>query len=138
MDIEDDIMLHDENDVPSISDIMSDCQYENSNFHLTQLMDNCDWLYNTNSLSPKYIADEIKTIEEEGYDEESTDSVVSIREQPPVSLFKETKCRQWPWSKSVAATGNYFLSNCIYNKIYILCKIYIYIVYIFQMIKYRA
>lgn len=136
MDIEDDIMLHDENDVPSISDIMSDCQYEN-NFHLTQLMDNCDWLYNTNSFSPKYTADEIKTIEEEGYDEESTDSAVSIREQPPISLFKETKCQQWPWSKSVAATGNYILSNCICNikstycikSTFILC-LYLYCVYI--------
>lgn len=107
MDIEDDIMLHDENEVPSISDIMRDCQYENNNFHLSQLMDNCDWLYNTNSLSPKYTGDEIKT-EEEGYDEESLDSPVSILEQPPVSLFKETKRRPRPWSKSFAAAGNHF------------------------------
>lgn len=111
MDMEDDIMLNDE--VPSISDLIRDCQYEN-NFHLGQLMDNCDWLYNTSSSSPQYTGDEVKTIEEGGYDEDSNDSPVSIREKPPISLFKEAKHRQRPWSKSFAAPSNYFLSNCIY------------------------
>ncbi|XP_029680557.1 cysteine-rich protein 2-binding protein [Formica exsecta] len=122
MDIEDDIMLHDENEVPSISDIMRDCQYENNNFHLSQLMDNCDWLYNTSSLSPKYTGDEIKT-EEEGYDEESPDSPVSILEQPPVSLFKETKRRPRPWSKSFATADNKIPRMTYQEELYLLQRI---------------
>lgn len=122
MDLEDDIILH-ESGVPSISDLMSDCQYENNSFHLAQLMDNCDWLYNSNSLSPKSTADEIKTIEEERYDEESSDSAVSIREQPPVSLFKETKRHQWPWSKSFAATDDKIPRMTYQEELYLLQRI---------------
>lgn len=110
MDLEDDIMLHDQNDVPSISDLIRDCQYESNNFHLTQLMNNCDWLCNTSTLSPSCSGDEIKRIKEEGYDEDSNDSPVSIQEQPPVSLFKEAKRRQQPWSKSFV-TSNYSSSR---------------------------
>ncbi|CAL1689740.1 unnamed protein product [Lasius platythorax] len=122
MDMEDDMMLHDENEVPSISDLIRDCQYEN-NFHLAQLMDNCDWLYNTSSLSPKYIGDEIKTIEEDEYDEDSNDSPVSIREQPPVSLFKQEKRRQRPWSKSFVATNDKIPRMTYQEEVYLLQRI---------------
>ncbi|XP_036146521.1 cysteine-rich protein 2-binding protein isoform X2 [Monomorium pharaonis] len=102
MDLEDDIMLRDENDVPFISNSIRDCQAENSNLNLVQLMDN--WLNNTsNTLSPNS-GDEIKRIKEERYDEDSNDSPVSmstwLQEQPPVSWFKETKRRPRPWAKS--------------------------------------
>lgn len=106
MSLEDDIMLRDENNVPSISDLIRDCQYESNNFHLAQLMDNCDWLCNTSPLSPNCSGDEIKRIKEEGCDEDSNDSRISTQEQPPVSLFKEAKRRQRPWSKSFV-TSNY-------------------------------
>lgn len=105
MDLEDeDVILRDENDVPSISDLIRDCQYESNNFHLAQLMDNCDWLCNTSTLSPNCSSDEIKRIKEEEYDEDSNDGPVSIQEQPPVSLFKEAKRRQRPWVKSFVAS----------------------------------
>lgn len=120
MDMEDDIMLNDE--VPSISDLIRDCQYEN-NFHLGQLMDNCDWLYNTSSSSPQYTGDEVKTIEEGGYDEDSNDSPVSIREKPPISLFKEAKHRQRPWSKSFAAPSDKIPRMTHQEEVYLLQRI---------------
>ncbi|XP_029161138.1 cysteine-rich protein 2-binding protein-like [Nylanderia fulva] len=121
MDNEDDIMLNDESEVPSISDLINDCQYGN-NFHLAQLMDNCDWLDNTSFSSPKYTGDEVKTIEE-GYDEDSSDSPVSIREQPPVSLFKEAKRRQRPWSKSFVAPNDKIPRITYQEEAYLLQKI---------------
>ncbi|KYM81550.1 Cysteine-rich protein 2-binding protein [Atta colombica] len=100
VDIEDNVISHNDTDLPSISDLIRDCQYESNNFHLAQLMDNCDWLCNTSTLSSNCSGDEIKKIKEEEYDEYSNDSPISIQEQPPVSWFKETKRRQRPWSKS--------------------------------------
>ncbi|XP_039305118.1 cysteine-rich protein 2-binding protein isoform X2 [Solenopsis invicta] len=97
MDLEDDI-LRKENDVLSISDLIRDCQYESS-LHLEQLIDNYDWLCNTSTLSPN-CSNGIKKIKEEAYDEDSNDSPVSLQEQPPISWFKETKCRPRPWAKS--------------------------------------
>ncbi|EFN82271.1 cysteine-rich protein 2-binding protein [Harpegnathos saltator] len=96
---EDNIMLRNENCIPSISDLIRDCQYEDASFQLTQSTDNCDWLCNTNPPSPNDTGNESKTIQEEEYDEDSNDSPVSIQEQPPASLFKETQHRKWPWSK---------------------------------------
>lgn len=100
IELEDDLMLRDENDVASISDLIRDCQYESNNFHLAQLMDNCDWLCNTSTFSLNCSGDEIKRIKEEEYEEDGNHSPISTQEQPPVSLFKETKRRQRPWSKS--------------------------------------
>ncbi|XP_072757244.1 cysteine-rich protein 2-binding protein [Anoplolepis gracilipes] len=122
IDIEDDIMLHDEHEVSSISDLISDCQNKN-NFHLAQLMDNCDWLYNTSSSSPKYTDVEIKTTEEEGYDEESSDSSASIREEPPVSLFNQTKRRHRPWSNSFAASDDKIPRMTYQEELYLLQRI---------------
>ncbi|XP_012225753.1 cysteine-rich protein 2-binding protein isoform X2 [Linepithema humile] len=92
MDMEDDIILRNENNVPSISDLIQDCQYEN-NFHLAQLMYNSDWSYNM-STSPHYTGDEIKNVKEEGYDDDCNDSPAFTQEQLPVSLFKEAKPRE--------------------------------------------
>jgi len=97
MDIENNLMLCDVNDAPSISDLIRECQYESNNFHLT--MNDYDWLSNTNSMSPNDIDNEIKKIKEEIYDEDSNNSSVFIQEQLPVSLFKETKHGQWSWSE---------------------------------------
>ncbi|XP_011860402.1 PREDICTED: cysteine-rich protein 2-binding protein isoform X2 [Vollenhovia emeryi] len=98
MELEDEIMLRNENNVPSISDLIRDCQYESNNFHLAQLMDNCDWLCDTSALSPSCSGDnQVKEIKEERYDEDSNSSPVSIQEeQPPVSLFKEAKRHRGP------------------------------------------
>lgn len=122
-------MSRNDTDLPSISDLIRDCQYESNNFHLAQLMDNCDWLCNTSALwSSNYSGDEIKRIKEEEYDEDSNDSPVSIQE-PPVSWFKEAKRRQRPWLKSFV-NSNYLLSriacvaNTKYTKIYIYTHIY--------------
>lgn len=104
-------MLHDENDVPSISDLIRDCQDESNHFHLAQLMDNCDWLCTTSTLSPSCSGDEIKRIKEEGYDEDSNNSPVSMREQLPISLFKETERRQRPWSKSFVTSNHVSFLN---------------------------
>ncbi|XP_011647368.1 cysteine-rich protein 2-binding protein [Pogonomyrmex barbatus] len=104
MNIEDDIILG--NDVLSISDLIRDCQNDGNNFHLTQLMNNCDWLCDTSTLSPNYSDNEIKTIKEKGYKEDNNDGPISIQEQPPVSLFKETKRRQRPWFKSFITYEN--------------------------------
>lgn len=110
IDIEDDIILRNENNVPSISDLIHDCQYENS-FHLAQLMCNSDWSCNM-STSSHCTGDEIKNVKEEEYDDDSDDSPAFIQEQLPVSLFKETKPRQRPWSKSLPTTSTFlfFLS----------------------------
>ncbi|KAL0116958.1 hypothetical protein PUN28_010081 [Cardiocondyla obscurior] len=101
MNVENDIMLHDENNMPCISDLIRDCTYGSNNFHLAQLMNNCDWLCMTNNSSPNGSNNEIKQIKEEEYDDDSNeDSLVSIQEQPPISLFNEVKRRKPPWSKS--------------------------------------
>ncbi|KAL6259316.1 hypothetical protein P5V15_009233 [Pogonomyrmex californicus] len=105
MNIEDDIILGNGNDVLSISDLIRDCQNDGNNFHLTQLMDNCDWLCDTSTLSPSYSSNEIKTIKEKGYKEDNNDGLISIQE-PPASLFKETKRRQRPWFKSFVTYEN--------------------------------
>lgn len=107
-------MLRDENDVPSISDLLRDCQYGNTSFHLTQPRDNCEWLCNMNLPSPNSTNSRIKKQKEEGYDEDSNDSPVSIQEQPSTSLFKETRRRPWPWLKPSAVSGyNRFLLDFI-------------------------
>lgn len=146
MDLEDAVMLRDENDVPSISDLIRDCQYESNTFHLSQLMANCEWLCATSTFAPTCSGDEIKRIKEEGDDEDSTDSPVSIQEQLPVSLFKEAKRRQRPWSKSFNQTSNYSLrrvANCK-HKIYICEYTYVYTytihagICVLQRKKYRA
>ncbi|XP_077269599.1 ada2a-containing complex component 2 isoform X1 [Temnothorax americanus] len=111
MDLEDDTTLRDESDVPSISDLIRDCQSESNAFHLAQLMDNCDWLCDTSALSPNCSGDEIKEIKEESDYEDSNDSPVSVQEQPPASLFKEAKRRQRPWSKSLPVVTNEKISR---------------------------
>lgn len=115
MDMEEDIILRNEHNVPSISDLLHGSQYEN-NFHLAQLMYNSDWSYNM-STSPSYTGDEIKNIKEEEYDDDSNSSSASIQEQLPVSLFREAKPRQWPWSKSFPVTGTYCFSFLINKRV---------------------
>jgi len=131
MGMEDDIILRNENNVPSISDLIRDCQYGNS-FHLAQLMYNSDGSCNM-STSPNCTSDEIKNIKEEGYDDDSNDSSAFVQEQLPVSLFKETKPRQQPWSnnKSFPATGTYFF---LFFKSRVACMTYktsMYITYMY-------
>ncbi|EZA53926.1 Cysteine-rich protein 2-binding protein [Ooceraea biroi] len=102
MDIEDDLLLRDDNFVPSISDLMKDCQqYEGNNFHLAQMTDNYEWSCNTSSISPNEVDSEVKRIKEETYDDDSNNSSVFVQEQP-VSLFRQTKRRPWPWLKTLA------------------------------------
>ncbi|KYM93696.1 PREDICTED: cysteine-rich protein 2-binding protein [Cyphomyrmex costatus] len=122
VDIENNVMSHNDIELPSISDLIRDCQYESNNFHLTQLMDNCDWLCNTSTLSSNCSGDEIKRIKEEEYDEDSNDSPVSVQEQPPVSLFNQTKHRQRPWLKS--SVNNEKISRMTHQEeVYLLQKI---------------
>jgi len=120
MDIDNDLMLCDVNDAPSISDLIRECQYEGNNFHLT--MNDYDWLSNTNSMSPNDIDNEVRKIKEETYDEDSNSSVF-IQEQLPVSLFKETKHHQWSWSETFVPSK--------YNYYYYF--LFIYIIYVYTM-----
>jgi len=124
MDLEDDVTLHDKNDGPSISDLIRDCQYESNSFHLAQLMDNCDWLCGT--LSPNRSSDEIKRIKEEEYEEDSNNSSVSLQEPPPVSLFKEAKRRQRPWSKSFLTPSNKKIFHRANRTTYVAQNLYVY------------
>lgn len=97
------------------ADLIRDCQYENTNLHSAQLMDDCEWLCKTSPPTPNDSSNENKNIKEEEYDEDSSDSHVSVQEQPPISLFKETNRRKWPWDKKFAVTGNYFSLNSAYS-----------------------
>lgn len=100
-----------ENYVPSISDLIRDCQYENNSLHLTQAMTECEWFCNTNLPSLNDATNKNRNIKEEIFDEDSNDSLISVQEQPPTSLFKETNCRKRPWLKKFTVTGNYFPLN---------------------------
>ena len=43
-------------------------------------------------------------------EEENNDSPNFIQEQPPVSLFKTTQRRPWPWQRNYANSIHIFLS----------------------------
>lgn len=117
MEIENDTILSEQNDTPSLSDLIRDCQYQTNNFHFSQLLDDfaSDWTSNTdatsetlNNIKTEHIMEEEEEEEEEEqYEEESSDSVNSVREQPPASLFKVTNRRPWPWQRN-SNTGKYF------------------------------
>lgn len=105
--MESDMTLCDDSyDVTSIFDLIHDYQYQN-NLHLSESMDNCEWLSDTNMPSPNGISDQRKKDKEERYDGDSNDSnSIPVREQPVVSLFNKTERRQWPWSKSFVHGNN--------------------------------
>lgn len=105
MEIEDDIMSTEQSDTPSLSDLIRDCQYQTNNFHFSQLLDDftSEWTSTTDAVSENLNikTDQIKEDEEdEQYEEDSNDSLSSTQEQPPVSLFKITQRRPWPWQKN--------------------------------------
>lgn len=118
-------MLRNENCIPSISDLIRDCQYENTSFPLTQPTDNCEWLCDMSPQSLNDTDDENKNIKEDEYDEDSNNSTESEQEQPPVSLFKQTTRRKWPWSKRFEVPGNSFSVNRVRSVQYI--QLYVYV-----------
>ncbi|XP_076656989.1 cysteine-rich protein 2-binding protein isoform X1 [Halictus rubicundus] len=112
MDIEDDSILNEQSDTPSLSDLIRDCQYQSNNFHFSQLLDDftTEWVSNTDTTSESnsnFKTDQIKEEEEEEdeererlYEVDSTDSMSSIQEQPATSLFNVGNQRPWPWQKN--------------------------------------
>ncbi|XP_076762459.1 ada2a-containing complex component 2 isoform X2 [Xylocopa sonorina] len=105
MEIEDDMISNEQSDTPSLSDLIRDCQYQTNNFHFSQLLDDftSEWTSTTDGLSenPHSIkTEQMKDEEEEQYEGDSTDSLSSVQEQPPVSLFKTTERRPWPWQRT--------------------------------------
>lgn len=104
MEIEDDIISNEQNDTPSLSDLIRDCQYQANNFHFSQLLDEFapEWTSNTD-ISENINAlkmEQAKEEEEEQYEEDSNDSLNFVQAQPPVSLFRVTKQRPWPWQRN--------------------------------------
>ncbi|XP_014469775.1 PREDICTED: cysteine-rich protein 2-binding protein isoform X2 [Dinoponera quadriceps] len=119
----DNIMLSSKNHVLSIFDLISDHQYEDTNFLTRPTDDYCEWLCN---MSPPWLNDtgnEDKNTKEEEYDEDSNESSVSIQEQPIASLFKETSRRKWPWSKRSAITGAKIPRMTRQEEVYLLQKV---------------
>ncbi|KAG7203024.1 hypothetical protein KM043_010149 [Ampulex compressa] len=106
MEIDDDITLNTQNDTPSLSDIIRDCQYQNNDSHFSQLLDNftSDWACNMDTPSDNLNTHDMVKVkeeeEEEQFEEDSNDSLSSVQEQPPASLFKVTKRHQWPWQST--------------------------------------
>ncbi|OAD56121.1 Cysteine-rich protein 2-binding protein [Eufriesea mexicana] len=101
----DDIMSTEQSDTPSLSDLIRDCQYQTNNFHFSQLLDDftSEWTTTTDIVSENLgiKIDQMKEDEEEEqYEEDSNDSLSSVQEQPPVSLFKTTQRRPWPWQRN--------------------------------------
>ncbi|KZC06518.1 Cysteine-rich protein 2-binding protein [Dufourea novaeangliae] len=108
MDIEDDSILNEQSDTPSLCDLIRDCQYQSNNFHFSQLLDDftSEWASNTDTTSESntnFKTDQIKEEEEEEeelYEAESSDSLSSVQEQPPASLFNVSNQRPWPWKRN--------------------------------------
>ncbi|XP_043792788.1 cysteine-rich protein 2-binding protein [Apis laboriosa] len=105
LEIEDDMMSTEQSDTPSLSDLIRDCQYQTNNFHFSQLLDDftSEWTSTTDTVSENLNnikTDQIKEDEEEHYEEDSNDSLSSVQEQLPVSLFKTTQQRPWPWQRN--------------------------------------
>lgn len=104
MDMDDDLILRDQQDTLSLSELLADCQYQNSNFNFPRLFDNftSEWSNNT-EITEESIHDttdnKIKR-EEDQYAEESNDSLAQ-EQPPPTSLFQATKRDKWPWQKSI-------------------------------------
>ncbi|XP_076234847.1 ada2a-containing complex component 2 isoform X2 [Calliopsis andreniformis] len=111
MEIEDDTILSEQHDTPSLCDLIRDCQYQTNNFHFSQLLDDfaSDWASNTdttsetlNNIKMEHVKEEEEEEEEEEEqdEEESSDSMSSVQEQPPTSLFTVTRHRPWPWQRN--------------------------------------
>ncbi|CAL7949930.1 unnamed protein product [Xylocopa violacea] len=105
MEIEDDTISNEQSDTPSLSDLIRDCQYQTNNFHFSQLLDDftSEWTSTTDGISENahgIKTEQIKDEEEEQYEGDSTDSLSSVQEQPPVSLFKTSERRPWPWQRT--------------------------------------
>ncbi|KOX70978.1 Cysteine-rich protein 2-binding protein [Melipona quadrifasciata] len=112
IDIEDDIMSTEQNEKPSLSDLIRDCQYQTNNFHFSQLLDDftSEWTSTTTDAVSQNLnikTDQMKEVEEEEdhsndslNEEESNDSPSFVQEKPPVSLFKTTQRRPWPWQRN--------------------------------------
>ncbi|XP_043255235.1 cysteine-rich protein 2-binding protein [Colletes gigas] len=134
MEIEDDTILNEQSDTPSLSDLIRDCQYQTNNFHFSQLLDDftSDWTSNTDAASEAITninSDQIKEEEDEEeddddeedqYEEDSSDSLSSVQEQPPSSLFNVTKRRPWPWQRN-NIVGKYI---CFTRLLHNLCLYY--------------
>lgn len=109
------MMSTEQSDTPSLSDLIRDCQYQTNNFHFSQLLDDftSEWTSTTTDTVSENLnnikTDQIKEDEEEEhYEEDSNDSLSSVQEQLPVSLFKTTQRRPWPWQR------NYNISTYIF------------------------
>ncbi|KAI4500785.1 hypothetical protein M0802_003996 [Mischocyttarus mexicanus] len=105
MEMEDDLMLRDNQDSLSLSEILADCQYQSNNFNFSRSFDNwlSEWSGKTETTEESIldITDHKIKREEEQYAEESSDSLSLAQEQPPpASLFEVTKRDKWPWQKS--------------------------------------
>ncbi|XP_053985719.1 cysteine-rich protein 2-binding protein isoform X1 [Hylaeus volcanicus] len=75
MEIEDNTILNEQSDTPSLSDLIRDCQYQTNGFHFSQLLDDftSDWTSNTDVASETIAninIDRIKAEEEEDEDED--------------------------------------------------------------------
>ncbi|CAK9813772.1 Cysteine-rich protein 2-binding protein [Anthophora quadrimaculata] len=106
MEIEDDMISNEQSDTPSLSDLIRDCQYQTNNFHFSQLLDDftSEWTSATDAVSENLNGiktDQIKEDEDEQYEGDSSDSLSSVQEQPPVSLFKTVQRRPWPWQRNI-------------------------------------
>lgn len=115
MEIEDDMISNVQSDTPSLSDLIRDCQYQTNNFHFSQLLDDftSEWT-STITDNPNIETKRMKEDDEDGYDKEekeiyeengqyeddSNDTTSSAQAQPPVSLFKTTQRRPWPWQRN--------------------------------------
>nr|XP_050867166.1 cysteine-rich protein 2-binding protein isoform X1 [Vespula vulgaris] len=104
MDMEDDLVLRDQQDTLSLSELLADCQYQNSNFNFPRLFDNftSEWSNNTETTEESIhdTTDNKIKREEDQYAEESNDSLAQ-EQPPPASLFQATKRDKWPWQKSI-------------------------------------
>ncbi|XP_046424071.1 cysteine-rich protein 2-binding protein isoform X1 [Neodiprion fabricii] len=120
LDIDDGIELNVRREPPSLTDLMRDFQYQSyqpyqsCNNQLT-LMDNftTDWEMNVISSATilsnhNDVKDDANddTKEEEPYEEDSSDSLSSLQEQPTISLFNVSEKRDWPWKYKNIAAGN--------------------------------
>ncbi|XP_032663541.1 cysteine-rich protein 2-binding protein [Odontomachus brunneus] len=104
-------------------DLIHDFEYENTNVQSAELMEGYEWLFKTSPPMPNDSSNENKNIKEEEYDEDSSDSHVSVQKQPPVSLFKGTNRRKWPWDKKLAITDTKIPRMTYQEEVYLLQKV---------------
>ncbi|XP_015188099.1 PREDICTED: cysteine-rich protein 2-binding protein isoform X1 [Polistes dominula] len=108
MELEDDLILGDQQESPSLSELLTDYQYQNYNFNFPRqfsfdnFLSECSNKIETTEESTLDDVDHKIKREEEQFAEESNDSLSLAQEQPlPASLFEVTKRDKWPWQKSI-------------------------------------